>query len=96
MTIDEIEIGQEVICSSLRTTAPFGQTAFRGIGHIGRIISIFPLQDVVFIGHIESNSDGYAEFLTSYFLDELSPYEPAERPLQQAIKSNLIQIKRMN
>lgn len=95
MTLEEIEIGQEVICTSLRLDAkPFGQTAFRGVGHIGKVVSVFPLEEVAFIGHTEMRDDGYVEFLTSYFLDELEIYEPEERPLQKAIANNLVQITR--
>lgn len=87
MTIDEIEIGQEVICTKLRDKPKFGQTAFRGQGHIGKVISVFPMDEIAFIGHLEYDGELYKEFLTAYHLDELKIYSAPERVLQNAIKS---------
>lgn len=95
MTLDDIELGQEVICTRLRDEKPAGNTAFRGIGHIGRVRSIFPWDETIHIGHIEytgRSESGYSEFYTAYFVDELELFEPPERKLKQAITKTLEQI----
>lgn len=87
MIIDEIEIGQEVFCTTLRSETPIGNIAGREIGHIGIITSVLPLHDTVFISHLEYDGVEYREFITSYFVDELSIYTAPERVLQNAINN---------
>ena len=87
MTLDEIEIGQEVICTSLKDSTSFESSTNRAIGHIGKVSSVFPMDEVVFIGHIEYDGENYREFLTAYYVDEISPYTPPERVLQNTINN---------
>ena len=97
MTLEEIEIGQEVICTSIDESAPFDYSINREVGHIGKVSSVFPMEEAVLVSHIEftgQGESGYAEFLTPFYVNELSIYEPEIRPLQKAIEKHLIQLTR--
>ncbi len=97
MILEELKVGEEVICITLSKDAEFEATPNREVGHIGRVTSIYPLQDAVLVGHVEyvgHGESGYAEFLTPFLVEELAPYEPDEKPLQLAIQKTLVNITR--
>ncbi len=97
MTLEEIELDQEVICTSIQKDTAFEPNPNRDVGHIGRVRSVEVLKNTALVGHIEmtgAGETGYVEFLTPFLLDELSPYEPLEKPLQLAIQNTLAQITR--
>lgn len=100
MKFEEIEIGQEVVCTALRggrelepRTKDLNEEN-RVVGHIGTVTGLYPLKDLVLVSHIERSDKHYVELLTWFHIDELSPYEPLEKPLQRAIQNTLTQITR--
>lgn len=95
MTLEEIEIGQEVICTSIDESAPFPPSINREVGHIGKVNGIFAIEEAVLVSHIEftgQGESGYSEFLTPFYVNELSIYASETRPLQKAIEKHLSQL----
>jgi hypothetical protein len=62
------------------------------VGHIGKVTSIFPWDEVVHISNIEftgTGESGYVEFYTAYYADELEIFTAPDKPLKNAIKKTL-------
>lgn len=103
MTLEEIELGQEVICTHLKEDDSYIKDlfedkqlhAFRGVGHIGKVHGVMPLYELAYVSHIEFDETGlYLEYLTIYYLEELKLYQPPEAGLRKAIAKTLVQITR--
>lgn len=97
MTLEDIEINQELICTKLTPDAGFEPSVNREVGHIGRVRGIYHMEGAVLIGHIENvehSESGYAEFLTPFLVEELDVYEAPEKSLQLAIQKTLVNITR--
>mgnify|MGYP001225694938 CR=1 FL=1 len=84
MDIKEINLNDEVICIKITGELSHNEH-YRTVGHIGKISSILPLLDIVYISHIEEYSDGAREYLTPFFVEELEPYLPPEANIRKAI-----------
>lgn len=97
MTLEDIEVDQEVICTSISKDIPFPDSFNREVGHIGKVRSVFPLKDAVLVEHIEMTGEGetgYVAFLTPFLVSELEIYEPEVKTLQRTIQRTLVQITR--
>lgn len=105
MTIEDVEIGDQVICvrlcplNEVKVPSHFISNDFgREVGHIGYIASVFVETESVYVIHQEfTPENGYVEFATSFFLSELEPFNPPVTPdsqLRSAIQKNLVQITR--
>lgn len=104
MTLDDAEIGQQVICTRICPVTEMLPAHFdvtdnnRIVGHIGYICGVFPMTDSVYVSHIELEEEGAREFLTSFFLEEVEPFDSPQTPyinkLRESIEKNLVQITR--
>ncbi len=105
MTIEDIELDQEVMCVKLFSdfiyvgASPDLLFFNREIGHIGTVNQIFPNLDTIYVSHTELNKDGdRVEFLTLFKVEEVELFKPTQlekTPLGEAINKNLIQITRL-
>lgn len=89
MQLEDINIGDEVICTGLLHEVHSFSSFYRSAGHIGKVSSILPTMNLVYVSHVESYADGIKEFLTPFFLDEIQPYTPPEANLKKAISKVL-------
>ena len=92
MTWDEINIGDEVICSQLLPIDPQHTKFFpssimylRCIGHIGKVSSVFPIDGIVHISHYEWSPEVTLEYITPYYIEELALYDNQQSKLRKAI-----------
>lgn len=105
MTLDDAEIGQQVICTricpltnpSLSNITPSALLS-REVGHIGYITGIVPIHSAVYVSHLELREEGAYEHLTLFLLEELEPFDSPQTPylnkLRSAIEKNLVKLTR--
>lgn len=101
MKDEDLDFGVQVICTELSDVVEHhifneATSQFREVGHIGRVVSMFPISDAVMVAHAEYVDGQIREYLTAYYTREIEKFDPPslveETPLAKAIK--LVQITR--